>query len=91
MRRVNQHPDWCARGAHCTAHRRDGEHRSHPITTTRPTCRLITTRAQTAGGRMRVELRAVIDLPAAPDQTEPAARDAISTLAEAINPTGDQP
>lgn len=62
MRRVNQHPLWCARGKVCAAHRRDGEHRSAPVRIEIAGCRLMATRIQTPGGRTRVELAAVVDL-----------------------------
>jgi hypothetical protein len=89
MRRITTHPEWCARGHHCTAHKRDGQHRSHPTTTDTGACRLIATRAQTAGGRLRVELRAVVDLPPDPNDAEPVVWDTITAVINAITTNPD--
>jgi hypothetical protein len=83
MRRVNVHPWWCARGRVCGAHRRDGEHRSHPLRIEVGGWRLVATRIQTVGGRSRLELAAVLDLA---DRSQ-AQTSAVAAVREALADT----
>ena len=56
-------PDWCAGGHRCTA-AGGGEHRSDPHTWLTPYGTLVVTRIREARGQDRLEIRAVVDLPA---------------------------
>ena len=61
----DRHPDWCARGHHCTADRLGtrGEHASVPEIWQTKAGRIVATRYRRPDGtRDRMELRAVIDL-----------------------------
>lgn len=63
----------------CSAER-GGEHRSHPISMDTQTGRVVLTRVQTRRGANRMEIRAVVDLPAEPG----AARVCAATVVERV-------
>jgi hypothetical protein len=65
MRRRDVHPEWCG-GSHVCSVERGGEHRSHPISMDTEAGRVVLTRVQTLAGANRMEIRAVVDLPAEP-------------------------
>lgn len=86
MIRPDIHPTWCGRGHVCTAGGPRGEHRSHPETIDTPAGRLVLTRIQTRAGRARMEIRAVVDLPADPAAAQSRAQLVVYRLCRAINP-----
>lgn len=58
------HPSWCALGHHCTAWLPSGEHSSVPEVWRTDLGRVVATRHRTVGGRGRLEVRYVVELPA---------------------------
>jgi hypothetical protein len=85
MRRLRpgEHPDWCAQGHLCSADR-GLEHRSHPITAGTSRAVVVATRIQTVAGADRLEVRAVITLPADPNAARQSAALALVRLHQAI-------
>jgi len=74
MNTPDVHPGWCGRGHVCSHDRPVGEHRSHPVTFDSNAARLVATRIRTRAGRDRIEIRAVLDLPADPHAARTVAR-----------------
>jgi hypothetical protein len=74
MRRRDIHPPWCAQGHVCSSDAPSGEHRSNPLIIDAPAGRLLASRIQTITGINRIEVRAVVDLPADEDEAQQAAR-----------------
>jgi len=72
--RLDTHPRWCGQGHLCSADR-GGEHRSHPLTFDPPAGagRIVAIRIRTRGGQDRLEIRAVVDLPAGDQEQARAA------------------
>jgi hypothetical protein len=79
------HPDWCGLGHVCSHDRPAGEHRSHPVTVDTNTARLVVTRIRTRGGRDRIELRVVVDLPRDPGRAQTAARQVAFQVHRAVS------
>lgn len=61
VRKSSGHPEWCARGHHCTAP--TGEHASVPEVWQTDAGRIVATRYRSASGRDRIEVRTVARLP----------------------------
>lgn len=91
--RPDIHPSWCGQGHVCSADRPGGEHRSSPRPLDTHTARLVITRTSTIAGRNRIELRAVIDLPADPIRAEETARRAVLHILQVLGwiAEGDRP
>jgi hypothetical protein len=84
-RRAGLHPAWCGRGHVCSADRPAGEHRSHPLSFDTPAGRLVVTRIRTTAGMDRLEVRAVVDLPAEADTARQLARLLLARVHQAIH------
>jgi hypothetical protein len=78
-RRLAAHPDWCGQSHVCSIER-GGEHRSHPVSIDTEVGRVVLTRVQTRRGANRMEIRAVVELPA----EAAAARVCASTVVERV-------
>jgi hypothetical protein len=85
-RQEDLHPAWCGRGHVCSADRPGGEHRSHPLSVDTAAGRLVATRIRTTAGADRLELRAVLDLPADPPAARHLARLLLARVHQAIRP-----
>jgi hypothetical protein len=91
MNRRDIHPTWCGQGHVCSADRPAGEHRSSPVILHGRTATLVATRTRTVAGRDRLEIRAVIDLPADPTRARAVAQIALQRMQAALagaNPGG---
>jgi hypothetical protein len=91
VNRRDIHPAWCGQGHVCSADRAAGEHRSTPVVFDTTYARLVATRARTVAGVDRLEIRAVIDLPADPNRARKAAQLAVLRIQAALaatNPIG---
>jgi hypothetical protein len=79
------HPAWCGRTHVCTAETMPaGEHRSDPLTFHSNGGLLVLTRVQTRAGVNRLEVRAVLTLPADPMAAHCAAQATVLRLHEAL-------
>jgi hypothetical protein len=72
----------------CSADRPAGEHRSHPLGFETAAGRLVATRIRTIAGMDRLEVRAVVDLPAEADTARRLAVLVLARVRRAIHPAG---
>jgi hypothetical protein len=81
------HPHWCGQSHVCSIDRPSGEHRSHPLTVTTRIGVVVATRIRTVAGLDRLEVRAVVNLPADPGAAQRSARQVLDRIALALTPS----